>query len=126
MESLTATLTIDLNALVTNYRTFSRMVTPAECSGVVKADAYGLGAIKVSETLYQAGCRRFYVAVMEEGIELRKAGLADDAIITVLHGIAEGQEAQFRDYQLQPVVNSVAQWQEYQHYQGVLATRLHI
>ena len=43
-----AVLTVDLDAIVANWRFLSDMATPAECAAVVKADAYGLGAAEIA------------------------------------------------------------------------------
>ncbi|MEI4850458.1 alanine racemase, partial [Klebsiella pneumoniae] len=58
----TAVATIDVSAIVANYKTLAQHVAPAECSAVVKANAYGLGADKIVPALYRAGCRIFFVA----------------------------------------------------------------
>jgi alanine racemase len=78
-------LTVDLGALVENFRLLSRLSAPARSSGVVKADAYGLGIPHVVPALVRAGCRTFFVALPEEGIAVRKA--APDADIFVLNGL---------------------------------------
>ena len=47
------------------------MGAPAACAAVVKANAYGLGAAPVALALMGVGCRRFFVATLDEGIALR-------------------------------------------------------
>ncbi|MBI5682243.1 MAG: alanine racemase [Deltaproteobacteria bacterium] len=69
---------------------------------VVKADAYGHGAVDVSKTLEKAGCRHFGVAILEEAALLREAGISSEIII--LGGIYEGQESDIIRYNLTPVV----------------------
>ena len=66
-----AILTIDLAAIAANYRMLAAKAAPAECAGVVKADAYGLGVAEVAPALWQAGCRTFFVATLAEGVALR-------------------------------------------------------
>ena len=68
-----ANLTIDLDAIVANYRLLSGKLSGASLSAVVKADGYGLGAEPVAAALAGAGCRVFYIAHIEEGIRLRQA-----------------------------------------------------
>src|SRR5690606_41962123 len=68
-----ALLTIDLDAIVANYRALGARLSPARPAAVVKADAYGLGAGPVAEALARAGCTDFFVAHLDEGIELRAA-----------------------------------------------------
>lgn len=55
-------LTIDLAAIVANWRTLRVVCGDAECAAVVKADAYGLGLGPVVGALYDAGCKTFFVA----------------------------------------------------------------
>src|SRR5580704_11984463 len=68
---VTAILTIDLNAVVANWRLLQRRVG-AGCSvaATVKADAYGLGARPVALALAEAGCRQFFVATLDEAAAL--------------------------------------------------------
>ena len=69
-------LTVRLGAIAANYRTFQRLAGPAAVAGVVKADAYGLGAGVVAPALAAAGCDTFFVARLEEGIALRPVAAA--------------------------------------------------
>jgi alanine racemase len=61
------TLTIDLDAIVANWRTIAERVAPARTGAVVKADAYGLGMAHVADALASAGCDTFFVALPDEG-----------------------------------------------------------
>ena len=67
---------IDLGALEHNYRALRAML-PEGCRvlGVVKADAYGHGAVPVARKLEQLGAEYLAVACLDEGIELRQAGI---------------------------------------------------
>lgn len=112
-----AMLTIDLDALVGNWRTLSGYAAPANCGAVVKADAYGLGVAPVVRALLRAGCREFFVALVDEGIRLRETlgnAWPRDARLHVLHGALPGAEADCLAWNLIPVLNSedqVARWQ---------------
>lgn len=100
-------LTVDLDALVANYRLLQRRVAPARAAGVVKADAYGLGAPRVGKALWNAGCRTFFVALPQEGIALRAA--LPDAEIYVLNGTFGPEAAPaFAAHRLMPVIGSQA------------------
>ncbi len=99
-----AILTIDLAAIADNYRLLAAKVAPAECAGVVKADAYGLGVAKVAPALWQAGCRTLFVATLAEGVALR--GLLRDAVIYVLAGLHGADPADFVVAGLRPVLVS--------------------
>ena len=63
-------LIVDLGAVVDNYKTL-RGLTTGECSGVVKANAYGMGSDRVAQALGEEGCNTFFVALTGEGVELR-------------------------------------------------------
>ena len=93
-------LTVDLDALAENYRTFDRLAS-AGAGAVVNANAYGIGAAAVARRLAAEGCRRFFVATEREGIELRPA-LPDDGEVFVLSGEATAPG-------LIPVANQPAQ-----------------
>lgn len=103
-----ALLTIDLDAICANWRMLKARLTGAYCAAVVKANAYGLGALQVAPALYRSGCRHFFVAHLDEAIELRPA-LPQDATVYVLHGSLPGAEGEFVAHHLVPVMNSLAQ-----------------
>lgn len=103
-----ALLTIDLDAICDNWRTLKGHLAQASCAAVVKADAYGLGALKVAPALYKSGCRHFFVAHVDEAIELRPA-LPLDANVYVLHGFPPGAQVEFVEHGLIPVLNSLSQ-----------------
>ncbi|MFC3073721.1 alanine racemase [Shinella pollutisoli] len=107
-EGASGILTIDLGALGRNYDALAARLAPARAAAVVKADAYGLGAAKVAETLQARGCRDFFVALFVEAVRLKPA-LAADARLFVLNGLLPGNEAQAADLGLIPVLNSLEQ-----------------
>ncbi len=104
-------VTIDLLAIVENYRRLIAQVKPAEVSAVVKADAYGLGAKPVAQALAAAGCKTFFVAHAEEGAALRTVLPAHP--IFVLHGYAAAHRALFEESKLSPVICNIGQLQDW-------------
>jgi len=68
---------IDLRALRANYRALNAFANGAKVMAVVKADAYGHGAVEVARTLRDEGCGHFAVATVEEAAELRAAGISE-------------------------------------------------
>lgn len=73
---------VDLAQLKHNILVLQKMMVPGcEMMAVVKAEAYGHGAIPVSKVLNQMGVKTFAVAAMEEGIQLRKHGIHGDILI---------------------------------------------
>ncbi|KOX54215.1 alanine racemase [Streptomyces purpurogeneiscleroticus] len=108
-----ALLTVDLGAIADNYRALALQARPAVCAAVVKADAYGLGAVRVAPVLAAAGCRHFFVAQVGEGVALR-AILGPGPVIAVLNGASPGSEATCAAHDLVPVLNDRSQrdgWQ---------------
>ncbi|MBW1854614.1 MAG: alanine racemase, partial [Deltaproteobacteria bacterium] len=94
---------IDLDALEHNFtRIRKRVGKEAEILAVVKANAYGHGAVRISSELENLGVSVFGVATCEEGIELRNAGITTPVII--LGGFFKGQCSYATDYDLIPVV----------------------
>lgn len=118
-----AVLTIDLAALVENWRILKRKLNPScDCGAVVKADAYGLGAANVAVALAGAGCKTFYVAHVEEGLSLRKV-LGQDPRIIVMHGPAPGTESDIARHGLIPVLSTpdqILRWRTFAHQADVL------
>ena len=67
---------IDLSAIKHNVQELKRLLAPpTELMAIVKADAYGHGAVGVSQAALQAGASWLGVATIPEGIQLRKAGI---------------------------------------------------
>jgi alanine racemase len=102
-----ATLTINLAAIIANYRLLTEKHAAKNCAAVVKANAYGLGVTPVSQALWNTGCREFFVATLAEGIELRAT--LPEAHIGVFQGMFAGEEKGYAEHRLIPVVNSLEQ-----------------
>ena len=79
-------LIVDLDALADNYATLKARAA-GDVAAVVKANAYGLGALPVARRLVAEGCRQFFVATEAEGVALRPV-LPKDAEIFVFSGEA--------------------------------------
>src|SRR5665213_3558936 len=76
LAGATGVLTVDLDAIVANWRKLEKTAVPAECAGVIKADAYGCGAEPVARALAAAGCQTFFVATIDEARAVRATGSA--------------------------------------------------
>lgn len=125
-QTATGILTIDLNAIAQNYQNIQAychaLDKTAQISAVIKANGYGLGMSQVAKALYTAGCRLFYVATIDEAIELRAQ--YDDVQIFVLDGLFIGAENIYQKHRLIPCLASVQQvmaWAEF----GALPCVLH-
>jgi alanine racemase len=97
---------IDLGALAANYRAVQAAGHGAELMAVVKADAYGHGAIEVTRALRGEGCGHFGVARVCEARELRTAGLHDR--IYLLGGFLAGEAEDIVGLDLTPFVYDAA------------------
>lgn len=100
-------LTVDLNALATNFKQLRQQLRGASLHAVVKADAYGLGMARVAPTLAAQGCQNFFVATLEEGVALR--ALLPDAEIGVFDGFLPGEETAYAAHRLVPFLNDFSQ-----------------
>lgn len=97
---------IDLAALTHNLAQVRRLAPSCDILAVVKADAYGHGAIAVSRALARDGVQRFGVATVEEGALLREAGL--QAPILVMGGLLPAQIKDLLAYRLTPLIHRSA------------------
>ncbi|HZW90129.1 MAG TPA: alanine racemase [Myxococcaceae bacterium] len=93
---------IDLGALIRNLETLHTAAPGIDVLAVVKADAYGHGAVPISRALESAGVRFLGVALVEEGLALRQAGVTSD--ILVLGGAYEGGWETMLEHRMVPVV----------------------
>ena len=100
---------IDLAALTHNVKELKNILSPkTQLMAVVKADAYGHGAIAVSQTVLQAGASWLGVATIPEGIELREAGI--EAPILVLGATYTTEQVKaIAHWHLQPTICTVKQ-----------------
>ncbi len=103
-----AVLEVDLGAIVANWRALGARHPSGPVAGVVKADAYGLGAAAVAPALADAGCRHFFVALPDEALALRPI-LPAEAMLAVLGGLFPGTEAAFLAHDITPVLNTLAE-----------------
>ncbi len=114
-ERAGALLTIDLDAIAENYRRLHALLRPgAQCAGVVKADGYGCGAVKVAKRLHAEGCRVFFVARADEGFALKPH--LPDADVCVLDGLPPGLVDDYAEAGLVPVLNDAGQVEAWTSY----------
>jgi alanine racemase len=104
-------LTIDLDAIVANWRKLEKTAVPAECAAVIKADAYGCGVEPVARALSGAGCKTFFVATLDEARVAREA--LPSAELYVLDGFFQNCGDAFAKLNCRPVIgdlNELAEW----------------
>ncbi len=106
-------LTINLQSIAENWRRLDRKSAPSvETGAVLKADSYGLGAMIVAPFLVNSGVKTFFVALAEEGMELRKL-VPENIRIFILSGYMVGDKPLLEKYDLIPVLVSREQFSRY-------------
>jgi alanine racemase len=112
LATATGVLTVDLDAIVANWRKLEKTGVPAECAGVVKANAYGCGAEQVARALSNAGCKTFFVATLDEARVVR-AAVPPTAAIYVLDGFLQNSGEAYAKINCKPVIGDLyelAEW----------------
>lgn len=110
---------VDLDALEHNVLAVRRQAPAMQVMAVVKADAYGHGAVGVSRALERAGVDWLGVALLEEGAEIRRAGV--ETPILVLGTARPAMIALYQRYRLVPTVSSLAElalWRDWVGHQA--------
>lgn len=98
-------LEVNLDALTHNFNLYRSLVAPTTgIVAMVKADAYGAGAVEIARTLQNQGTAYLAVAVAEEGIALRQAGITMP--VMVLNPITTNVGALLR-HNLEPTIFSL-------------------
>lgn len=116
-------VTVDRPALQANWRTLDAAQPSARTGAAVKADGYGLGAAKVATSLYDVGCRDFFVAWTSEGIDLRCSLSAHHGVVSpndrprifILQGLERYAVEANLEHDLIPVLSTrddIAVWLE--------------
>jgi alanine racemase len=111
LATATGILTIDLDAIIANWRKLEKTAVPAECAAVVKANAYGCGAEQVAKALASAGCKTFFVATLEEARVVRAA--LPTAALYALDGFFQNTGDAYARIDCRPVIgdlNELAEW----------------
>lgn len=111
LAGATGVLTVDLDAIVANWRKLEKAAVPAECAGVIKANAYGCGAEPVARALAKAGCKTFFVATLDEAKAVRPA--VPSAALYVLDGFFQNCGDVYAAIDARPVIgdlNELAEW----------------
>jgi len=101
----TGVLLVDLAQIRENWRALAELASPAECSAVVKADAYGLGVGAVTRALAAEGCTTFFVATPAEALEVLDQ--APRSICYVLDGPMPGAARSAWESGARPVLSTL-------------------
>ena len=116
-------LEVNLKNIIHNYYEFRKINKKGITAAVVKANAYGTGVNKVSKKLINEGCKDFFVATLQEGIELRKINKKIN--IYILNGIDKKEIKFFQKNNLVPVVNSFFEYNLIRKVKSAITIILH-
>lgn len=94
---------ISKQAILNNYDVIAQQAGGAVIAPVIKADAYGLGAVNVVKILEEKSPKLYYVATLDEALEIRPETKAD---IVVFGGVQAGQEKLFVEHNITPALKS--------------------
>ena len=110
-------LTIDSSAIVANWQSFCQLAPNSDIAAVVKSDGYGLGAVAVSQALYQAGCRIFFCATVPECLAVLDVLPKDDDLEVIAFGGFFLDEILYyqKDNRLIPTLNTREQLQDWRN-----------
>jgi len=115
---------VDLDVIAHNYRAIRDEVGDAAVLAIVKADAYGHGVLPVANRLEAEGVFGFGVALAEEAIELRDAGIA--ARVVVLNGAYGDAHAELVALGITPVVYDPAEAVAFEQASNGARVRIHL
>lgn len=111
LASATGVLTVDLDAIIANWRKLEKTAVPAECGAVIKADAYGCGIAPVARALAAAGCKTFFVATLDEARAARAA--IPSVAIYVLNGFFQNCGDAYAKVDARPVIGDLSELAEW-------------
>lgn len=107
LPGASAVLEIDTGAVAANWHALAARHPSGPVAGVVKADAYGLGARLIAPRLFAEGCRHFFVAHLCEALAIRAH--VQGAMLAVLNGLMPGAEAEYAARGIVPALGSLAE-----------------
>ncbi|MEZ5356323.1 MAG: alanine racemase [Bryobacteraceae bacterium] len=99
---------ISRSRLAANYRAVRGLAGGSEVCAVVKADAYGHGAVEVSRAVCAEGARWLAVSGAEEGVALRRAGLVSPRILVMADSVALSGAA-MAEHRLTPAIHDIGE-----------------
>ena len=105
MIDSSAILEINTKNILHNYKELSKIANNSISGATIKANAYGLGDLEIFKILHTNGCRHFFVATIEEGLNLRKKYKQNN--VYILNGVHESQIILTQQKKLIPIINSL-------------------
>ena len=100
-------LEVNTKNIIYNYKALAKISNNSLCAATIKADGYGIGAIKIIEILEKNKCKHFFVVSLEEALLIRKK--KKKTILYVLNGIESHNLQIFKKNNLIPIINSITE-----------------
>ncbi len=88
MENVRTWAEINIDNIISNYNNLRDFTECKRVMAVIKADAYGHGAVEVAKALSEVGCDFFAVAALDEALQLRKANISSNILVLGYSDIA--------------------------------------
>ncbi len=108
-------LEISLDDIKYNWKLINT-ASNGKAAAVLKANAYGMGMVKVARALFETGCNYFYVANIFEGLKLRKKFNSNKISIAIFEGYLEGNQKIYAENNLTPILNSLEQLKRFKNF----------
>ena len=119
----TIILEVNLKKIKENFNKLKKISSSSKTAAVVKSNAYGLGINKIAKLLIKQGCRDFYVATLEEALELRE--INKQVNIYVLNGIRKNEIFLFIKNKIIPVINNLYEYRIVKKINKKISINLH-
>tara|TARA_Y100000590_G_C15718157_1_gene1012589 strand:+ start:616 stop:1683 length:1068 start_codon:yes stop_codon:yes gene_type:complete len=120
-----AYLEVNLKNIIFNYKYLSSFNKKNLTGATIKANAYGLGDKKIIETLYKIGCRHFFLATLEEAINLRKNFKYGK--LYILNGIDKQNFNRIaKEKNIIPIINSIENLNDFLQYKKRINVGIHL
>ena len=112
---MSSILEINTKNILKNYNYLSSISKNSIAGATIKANAYGLGDVKIFKLLYKAGCRHFFVATFDEAEKIRKVDRR--GYIYILNGLNKNiiKKINIKD-KIIPIINSIENYFEFYSY----------
>lgn len=115
-------LEVNKKNLIKNYNFFKKLKKDIIVAPTIKANAYGLGVKKIFNLLVKNKCKHFFVATLEEGLEINNKN--KNIYIYILNGLQNYKIEKFSDNNLIPIINSISELKKV--YKSNIVYGLHI
>ena len=111
MINSSAILEINTKNFLYNYKSLAKISNKSLAGATIKANAYGLGDIKIFNILYNNGCRHFFVATIEEALKIRKKNSKGN--LYVLNSIDENEIKLSKEKKIGAIGLRIKKWITY-------------